>query len=257
MTRSFAAALPHGPLTEVVPGVYLVTGTFHVDPLGLLAFPRNMTVLRRGNELTLLNAVRLDAEGERALATLGEVRHVVRLGAFHGTDDPYYLARYAPLFWHPPGARNLPTGGHTHEMLVDGEAPAFAPDARVFVFRDTQHAEAAVRLPHGNGLLAVCDSITNVESAAGFSRLLRWMTPRAPVAPCGMGSDVWRKRMQKRGGPTLQAEFERLLTLDFDGVLPAHGAAMVYGATAALRSSMGALWNNGTRARFAKPASTE
>lgn len=98
MSDTFRTALPHGPLVEIVPDLFVVTGTFRIA-LGAIGFPRNMTVLRRGHELTLFNTVRLTTEAERELAALGEVRHVVRLGAFHGADDGYYLHRYDPTFW--------------------------------------------------------------------------------------------------------------------------------------------------------------
>ena len=52
---------------------------------------RNMAIVRHDGALTVINPMRLDAAGETALRALGEVRHVLRLGCFHGLDDPYYV----------------------------------------------------------------------------------------------------------------------------------------------------------------------
>jgi hypothetical protein len=120
--------------------------------------------------------------------------------------------------------------------------PPFAPDCEVFLFQDTRLPEAAVRLPRGNGLLLVCDSVGNFRSADGFSTLARLLMPGG-VAPCTVASSTWRRQMQKRGGPPLRADFERLLALEFDGLVPAHGDVMLTGARDALSISVAQLWN--------------
>jgi hypothetical protein len=57
-------------------------------------FSRNMTVVRDGEALTLVNTVRLDEAGLRRLESLGTARNVVRIGVLHGIDVPFYIARY-------------------------------------------------------------------------------------------------------------------------------------------------------------------
>lgn len=44
---------------------------------------RNMIILLQGHELTLISAVRLNDRGLQQLDRLGQVRHVVKLGAYH------------------------------------------------------------------------------------------------------------------------------------------------------------------------------
>ena len=61
------AAQPHGPLVEVFPDVWQVTGSFGFGPG--LRIPRNMTVVRQGDELVIVNTVREGA--------LGTVWHVL------------------------------------------------------------------------------------------------------------------------------------------------------------------------------------
>jgi hypothetical protein len=85
--------LPHGPIEEVFPDVFLVRGSF--APSRGIRFDRNMTIVRKGGELVVLNSVRLSDDGEAQLAKLGKLKHVVRLGAFHGADDGYFVERCA------------------------------------------------------------------------------------------------------------------------------------------------------------------
>lgn len=93
------AVLPHGELVHVFDRVWHVTGTAFMMPF--VRFPRSMTVVRNGKELTLINPVRLNAAEESRLLDLGTVSHVVNLGGFHGIDLPYYIEKFKPTMWAP------------------------------------------------------------------------------------------------------------------------------------------------------------
>jgi len=58
---AFADPLPHGGIDEIFPDVFLVHGTFRSGPG--ISFGRNMIVLREGDTLTVVNAVRLTPDG--------------------------------------------------------------------------------------------------------------------------------------------------------------------------------------------------
>ena len=47
----------------------------------------------------LINSLRLDEEGLAKLDELGKVTDVIRLGGFHGSDDPFYKERYGATSW--------------------------------------------------------------------------------------------------------------------------------------------------------------
>src|ERR1700742_4164997 len=94
VARPFPAALPHGELREVLPGIHFVTGSLRLPGRLPLRFSRNMTVIVEGEPLTLVNTVRLDEAGLAALDKLGKVTDVIRIAAFHGMDDPFYADRY-------------------------------------------------------------------------------------------------------------------------------------------------------------------
>ncbi len=92
---AFTPVQPHGDIETAFPNVYFVMGTSRPNFEGMTwQFSRNMTIVRDGDVLTLINAVRLNEDGLRALDQLGQVKNVVKLGSFHGIDDAFYVDRY-------------------------------------------------------------------------------------------------------------------------------------------------------------------
>ena len=60
----FTALMPHGAIEEVFDDVFFVTGTSKPTWEGQQwQFSRNMTIVRDGSSLTLVNTVRLDDAG--------------------------------------------------------------------------------------------------------------------------------------------------------------------------------------------------
>ncbi len=96
MPSPFPPAEPHGDLQLIFENAWFVTGSVPFKPLVRLV--RNMVVLRHEGELTLVNAVRLNAEGELALDALGKVAHIMKIGG-HGMDDAHYADRGAGGFF--------------------------------------------------------------------------------------------------------------------------------------------------------------
>lgn len=92
---------PHGEIREIFKDVFFVTGTNKIHHEGVeIQTSRNMVIIRSGSELTLINTVRLDDEGLRKLDSLGNVAHILRIGAFHGRDDAFYRSEYpSSLLW--------------------------------------------------------------------------------------------------------------------------------------------------------------
>ena len=164
---TYSPAWPHGPVTAAFPDVFHVVGTNKTHHAGVdLQTSRTMTVLRDGGALTLINTVRLDDAGLHALEALGEVRHVVRLGAFHGRDDPFYCDRYGAALWALPGALHA-DGRATARTLVAG-GPFPVADGEVFVFASARFPEAAVLLAREGGILITCDAIQNWTAVDAF-----------------------------------------------------------------------------------------
>ncbi len=227
---AYPDALPHGPLTEVMPETFFVTGTARPQFMGLSwQFSRNMVVLRRGHTLTLVNTVRLDEAGLAALDALGEVTTVVRLGAFHGLDDAFYLDR-------APGARYFglagapPEGPRTPDVWLHPEAPPPMPETQVFLFETTAVPEALLLLPTRGGTLVSCDSLQNWAEPDAFfdAESAERMRTFGFIAPANIGPG-WRQAAQPEA-----SDFARIEALPFRNLLPAHGTPLLGTAHAAL-----------------------
>ena len=105
ISRPHPAALPHGSIHEVLPNIYFVTGTVALPGRLPVRFSRNMTIVREGERLVLINTVRLNEAGLAALDALGKVTDIVRLAGNHGMDDPFYRERYKAKVWTLAGQR--------------------------------------------------------------------------------------------------------------------------------------------------------
>jgi len=212
----FPPAQPHGPIDEVFPDVFFVTGYFRMGPG--MGFTRNMTVVRRGGDLTLINAIRLTPAGEAALEKLGKVTHLVRIGGFHGSDDPYTMDRFRPTLWGPPRLRHkegLPAG----EELRPGSTPI--EGGAPFVFEKAKRPEAAIVLEQDGGVLITTDSYQNWTTFEGCSLVARISMPLMGFGPATIGGQ-WLKVH----GPDIRRDFDRLFEMDFRHLLPGHGTVL-------------------------------
>lgn len=102
-TRPYPEASPHDEIQQVFPDIFFVKGVVRVTAGTLfpIMFSRNMTVVRQGKDLVLVNSMRLTEDGLKELDNLGNVKHVIRLGGLHGMDDPFYKERYGATVWSP------------------------------------------------------------------------------------------------------------------------------------------------------------
>ena len=88
MTNNYAPIYPHDPLIEIFENIYLLRGSIK---LGFgFSMNRNMIILKQDGELTLINAVRISEPELEKLNNLGQIKHVIRLGDFHGLDDQFW-----------------------------------------------------------------------------------------------------------------------------------------------------------------------
>jgi hypothetical protein len=234
----YSPAWPHGPLQAAFPGVYFVVGTNKTHDAGVdIQTSRTMVVLREDRTLTLLNTVRLDDEGLRDLDALGEVRHVVRLGAFHGRDDPFYCDRYGAKLWALPGA--VHADGRAAECLLAPGGPFPARDGEVFVFTSARFPEAAVLLAREGGILITCDAIQN------WTRVDRFFSPACGELFTAQGlireaniPSTWLTACEPDAG-----DFRRLLERPFRHLISAHGEPLLDEARARVQARVAELFS--------------
>lgn len=218
---SFPPALAHNAIEEVFTDVFVVSGAMTTVLMDLdWQFSRNMTIVRDGERLILINTVRLGSEGLAELDRLGRVTDVIRLGALHGRDDAFYLDRYQAQYWVTPGLE--PENGSTaHALGQNSSLPI--NDASLFQFETTSIPEGVLHLHRDDGILIACDALQN------------WLKPDQHFC------DASRQRMEQMGffkpanvGPVwMQAaepaaeDFHRLRALEFRHVLCGHGEPLL------------------------------
>ncbi|HEX6277327.1 MAG TPA: hypothetical protein VFZ53_30000 [Polyangiaceae bacterium] len=226
---TFRPAYPHGSFEEVFPNLFFLRGRLRLAPG--VTITRNMVVVRVGNDLVLVNSVRLTAEGEAELAKLGQVKHLVRLGFAHGADDAYYVHRYRPTFWAPRGQRHARGVAPDYE-LGDGQSPL--ERSSVFPFQSGSAPEAVLLLerPEG-GVIVPCDSYQNWTTFEGCSALGTAVLRGMGFGPSLIGGP-WARRM----GSRVKKDFDALVERNFVHLLPAHGEPLKGTAREALRAAM-------------------
>ena len=226
MTTSYPPPMPHHDLQPIVDDAWYLQGSASLKPL--VRLQRNMVVLRHEGQLTLINAIRLNPEGEAALEALGTVAHIVKIGG-HGMDDAYYLDRYGAQHWAIPGvAEDLGA-----QVLGGVEMPH--PGLSLFLFTSTNQPEGALLL--GSQLLITCDSIQHWEPSDLMSLPAKLLTKVMGFQQPAQIGPAWRKVMTPAGG-SLRPDFERLLEHPFEHLIGGHGGLCRGDAHAQLRNTL-------------------
>jgi hypothetical protein len=231
--NAFPDACAHEPIREIAPDVFFAPGSIRMAPL--MQFSRNMVIVRDGGDLTLVNPIRLSPAGESELEKLGRVRHIIRLGVFHGIDDAYSVERFGAQFWCQAGSDHYPEPIPDHELTEGGPLPI--PDAALFVFHEITKPECALLLRRGNGLLLTCDGIQHYANYQRQSLLAKLMMPFIGFPKRALIGPFWLKGLTPDGG-SIRPDFDRLLELDFDALVSAHGTPLMEGARDAVRHAV-------------------
>ena len=238
--RPHPPAQKHGELRELLPGLHFVTGTVAMPGPVPVRFSRNMTVVKQGERLVLVNSVRLDDAGLAALDKLGKVTDVVRLAANHGLDDPFYAERYGAKVWVVKGQRytagfntSAPKTYFTphHEMDATTELPIAGAK---LVLIDSQPSEGLIVLPDHGGVVISGDCL---QHWATHDEYFNWlgrtmMKAMGFIKPHNIGPG-WLKQ-----GKPPKPQLRAILDLTFANVLPAHGAPVLGDARESYRAAI-------------------
>jgi len=219
---------PHDPIEEIQPDVFMARGEIKMN--ALMTITRNMAIVRHQGELTLVDPIRLEPSEEKRLEEMGTVKRILRLGSMHGVDDPYYVGRYGAELWAPGISEAHPEPKPTLEWDESTSLPF--PDAELFRFEGLKHPEGALLLKRGRGLLLTCDGIQSYSDYSHCNLFARIIMPLIGFPKTTIVGPIWLKMMTPKGG-SLESEFRRLLKLDFDQLLSAHGTFLESGAHAA------------------------
>lgn len=227
-SRPHPPAHPHGPLTEVFPDLFFVQGTTRFPGPVPVTCSRNMAVVRQGDELVLINSLRLDDAGLAALDALGRVKHVIRLAGFHGSDDPFYRERCGATVWavkgqfYQSGFATEPDPAKVYfqaDRELDETTALPLAAARLYRFGSVRPGEALLLLERDGGIVISGDALQNwVGPDPYFNWLGRWsMRAMGFFRPQNVGPG-WLK--QTKPSPE---ELLGVLDLPFEHVVPGHG----------------------------------
>jgi hypothetical protein len=214
----YPSALPHEPEEEIFPNIFLVHGSARVGPG--MRLNRNMAIVRSNDDLSLINPVRLSAPAEARLERLGKVKHVIRIGYYHGVDDRYYVDRYGAEFWCQPGSERYREPRPT--QILRDETPLPIPVAELFLFKATNFPESAILLKNHGGVLITCDSLQYWTDWSYCTLAAKLVIRINGFSLRMLIGTFWLKAMTPKG-QSLRADFERLLKLEFKHLLGADG----------------------------------
>lgn len=229
---NYRAVTPHDQPKQIAEDLFVVHGC--IDSYGMVYFTRNMAVVRDQGELTLINPVRMGDEGLASLEALGKVAHVLRLGGMHGADDPFYVDRYDAQFWAFEGGKEYTTPDITRPLSDGGELPF--SNAKMFAFSHLKEPEGAILLERSGNVLLTCDAIQSYTTAPHTphtNKFVQTLMPYIGFPKKTIIGPLWLKILVKDQAGT-KADFERLLSLDFDQLLSAHGTFLANNARADL-----------------------
>jgi hypothetical protein len=229
-----------GTLEQVFEDVWWAWGTTRFAP-GIL-FPRSMAIVRERGELVVFHPVLMPPAEQARIEALGPIRHIVRLGAFHGMDDPAYVQRYSPTTWAPPGV-DLAPGVKIDQPLHPG-GPLPLAGATLLSFASSRTPEMALHLPRHGGVLFTCDSVQNWENTRGCSLLGGLMSRMMGFRGRACIGPGWRRFSEPRDGQGFAPTFAQLLALDFRHALGGHGPPMRDTARDDLRAQVQRLYGS-------------
>ncbi len=229
-------AWPHTKIKEVFPDIFYVTGTNKIDHEGIhLQYSCNMIIIRQGNELSLINTIRLDDTGLKALDSLGEVRHVLRIGAFHDRHDAFYLDRYPAKLWALKGMKHA--HNHPTDMELTPNEPLPIADSQLFIFETTTVPEGAIHIARQGGILITCDSIKNwVDRDEFFNDETAALYEQQGFFGEATVSNIWIQATQVK-----HSDFRHLQSIKFRHLLSAHGEPLKDRAHEALAKTINEL----------------
>lgn len=237
----YPKALPHDLPIALGENLFAVYGSVYLNPI--LRITRTMTIVRHDDELTLINPVRMNDDGLRALEALGTVRHVLRLGPLHGMDDPFYVDRYKAEFWSFEGGTTYTEPAISKPLVAGGPLPF--PDAELLAFEHVKQPEGAILIRRGRGVLVTCDAVQSYTTPPHQPHTPLWTRLILPLAGFPRKTiigPVWIKLIAT-SKEKVREDFERLLALEFDQLIAAHGTFLPRNAHAEFEAAFAQTFN--------------
>lgn len=235
---TYSPAWPHSAIQSIFPNIFFVTGTNKTTFKGVeIQHSRNMIIVREDNNLTLINSVRLTNQGLQELESLGRIKNIIRIGAFHGRDDAFYKERYQADLWALKGMTDENNAKIDH-VLTEGNLPL--NNTSLFYFETSKFPEAVIYLKEHDGIIVSCDSIKNwVEADEYFSPKSAKQYAKQGLFGQATISSIWLQATE-----TKKSDFDKILSLDFQHILSAHGTPLLNNAKSLLKMTMQSIYGS-------------
>ena len=230
---SYAPIYPHGDLEQIGDEIYVLRGSIKLN--SIVRITRNMVLIREGDEVVLINPVRVSEGVLQQIARLGKIAHVVRTGAFHGIDDPFYVETFNATMWAQPGGVTYTTPSIDQEITEATTLPFSR--ASIVTFKNTKEPEFALHIADRDGLLVTCDAIQHYGDYSYNNLPARLLLPFIGFPKETLVGPIWIKVMATERG-SLEDDLRQLLNLGFNRLIAAHGTLLESGAHAAVSTAI-------------------
>jgi len=229
----------NGPLLKVFDDVYQVRGSADlIDIIGKPTVGRAMTIIVDGDELHIINSVRVKPETEAEILKLGKIKYVYKLGWNHGMDDPYYVETHGAMFLAMPGMKSR-MGIEPHKQLTEStELPL--KGSKFFEFKSCiKELEGAIWLERNGGMVVVCDTLTNYADPWDGYGIGGKLAIKTIQGAFGSHLKPLRQKLVKDGSTAkaLGEDIIRLCDMKFDVMFSAHGWPLKPNADATVRKA--------------------
>jgi len=269
MPYEFPKPLGNGPLVEVFPNIWAVEG--YVYPVPGARMTRNMTIIKQGDKLCVVNSLRLMPEQEAEMEKLGTVKHLVRLCVGHGMDDPYFVDKYKPTLWE--AGAGMPWADKEITLKADkvlGEDGAPFPEiVTPLIFSSIKEeikGDASLIVASGDTkVLVASDSVmcygkhkddTKLSTLSNslLGKVALWMlgfAGRVNTVP-----EYFKHHSPDGKASGILPDLENLAAADWDAVIPPHGNVVKAGAREIYRQHLAKI-KKGVKAPTATPATAQ
>ena len=198
--------------------------------VGIFKYSRNMVILKDGNNLCIVNPVRLNESEEKKLIELGKIHSIMKLGRLHSVDLPYYMDKFSPKLW--ASSKDSFVQDHDYSIDIDLETNPKIPflDIQIYSFNTSKQNEAIAYLPQDEGVILACDALVNMKKVDPMANWLVQTLSKILPEPTYIGPN-WFKAMKP-----LKEDFDEVVKFKFDKMIPAHGPVLDYGADEKIKS---------------------
>lgn len=226
--KKYFKQLPHQPIIKNFDNIYSLTGSMQL--FGVFKYSRNMVILKDGNDLCLVNPVRLNGKEEEKLLEMGTIKSILKLGRLHSVDLPYYMNKFSPELW--ASSKDSFVQQHNYTISCDLENVSELPflEMKIYSFKTSKENEAVAFIPQNGGILLSCDALVNMKRVDPMANwLVRTLSKLLP-SPTYIGPN-WFKVMKPE-----KKDFLEILNFKFDKMISAHGPILENQADEKIRS---------------------